>query len=529
MDVASKKLLTDKVEWIKLSSIQWQGDLGFYYSRYPEPKGNGRFSNQSRYHSVYFHKVGDPQSADKLIYEDKEHPYHYHFAQVTNDDRFLILYVSEGTSASQVMFRNIDKGDNAPFKTILEGFKYEAQVFDNDKKNLYVKTNISAPRYRVVAVSLSNTYVNNWETVIPEQKDLLLSIKPAGENWFGTYLKDASATISQFTMGGYKLRDIPLPAFASASTSAGKNDDNEMLYSYSTFTQPEQLYRLNISNGKSELFKGSDLPFSSADFETKQVFFNSEDGTRIPMFLTYKKGIQLNGENPVLISALGGLNQAATPAYDPLNMAFVQQGGIYALVNTRGGSEYGEKWHKAGMGKDKQNAFDDFAAAAEYLQDEKYTKPNKTAISGTGHGGLLVSATMVQRPELFRVALVNEALTDMLRYEKFTTAYGWEGEYGTSDDREEFDNLYSYSPIQNIKAGGKYPATFITTGNRNERIVPAHSYKLAATLQENQAGDNPVLLKVSDDAGNTKRQDLLLEKESDRLAFLMYHLAMTPR
>jgi prolyl oligopeptidase len=528
METQTKKILADKLEWIKMSTIQWVGDEGFYYSRFPEQKGNGRFSNQNRYHSVYFHKVGDQQSADKLIYEDREHPYRYHFAQVTEDDRFLVLYVSEGTANSQIMFKNLDKGDKAVFRTILEGFKYEAEVFDNDKKNLYVRTNVSAPRYRVVTVNLSNPYVNNWETMIPEQKDLLLSIKPAGENWFGTYLKDASATLSQFTMGGFKLRDIPLPPFASVEASAGRADDTEFLYSYSTFTQPAQLYRLNISNGKPELLKKSELSYQPGDYETKQVFFNSEDGTKIPMFLTYKKGMQLNGQNPVLLSGFGGLNQASTPSFDAMVMAFMQQGGIFALVNTRGGSEYGEKWHKAGMGKEKQNAIDDFAAAAEYLQDENYTTASKLAAMGSTHGGLLVTAAMVQRPELFKVVLPDEALTDMLRYEKFTTAFGWEGEYGTSDDREEFDNLYSYSPLHNLKAGEKYPATLITTGNMNDNIVPAHSYKFAAALQEAQAGDNPILIRVSDDAG-TKGQDVsLLEKQTDRLAFLMYNLGMKP-
>jgi prolyl oligopeptidase len=528
METQSKKILSDKLEWIKMSTIQWQGDEGFYYSRYPEPKGNGRFSNQSRFHSVFFHKIGDQQSADKLIYEDREHPYRYHFAQVTEDDRFLVLYISEGTANAQIMFKNLDKGDKATFRTILDGFKYEAEVFDNDKKNLYVRTNISAPRYRVVAVNLTNPYVNNWETMIPEQNDVLQAIKPAGGNWFGTYLKDASSTLSQFTMGGYKLNDISLPPFASVEISAGHSNDNEFLYSYSTFTQPGQLYRLNIRDSKSELLKKSELTYSPADFETKQVFFNSEDGTKIPMFLTYKKGIQLNGQNPVLLSGFGGLNQSSTPSFDAMNMAFMQQGGIYALVNTRGGSEYGEKWHKAGMGKEKQNAIDDFSAAAEYLQEEKYTSPLKMAIAGSTHGGLLVTAAMVQRPELFKVVLADEALTDMLRYEKFTTAYGWVGEYGTSDDREEFDNLYSNSPLHNLKPGGKYPATFITTGNMNDNIVPAHSYKFAATMQEVQAAENPILIRVSDDAGTKGQEVALLEKQTDRLAFLMYNLGMKP-
>lgn len=524
MDAKTKQVLTDKVEWMKLSSIQWQGDAGFYYSRYPEPKGNGRFSNQSRYHSVYFHKVGDPQSADRLVYEDKEHPFYYHFAQVTDDDRFLVLYTSEGTSGSQIMVRDLNKGDDAPFKMILEGFKYEAKVFDNDKKNLYVITNVSAPRYRVAMVSLINPFVNNWETLIPEQKDVLESVKPAGGNWFATYLKDATSTMSQYTMGGYKLRDIQIPAFASATASAGHADDNEFFYSYSTFTQPEQLYRMKISDGKPELFKGEKLPFSPADYETKQVFFNSEDGTRVPMFLTYKKGMQLNGQNPVLMTAYGGLNQPVTPAYDATNMLFMQQGGIYAVVNTRGGSEYGEKWHKAAIGKDKQNAFDDFIAAAEYLQDEKYTNPAKTAIEGATHGGLLVAASMLQRPELFKVAMTDAALLDMLRYEKFTTAYGWEGEYGTAEDREEFDNLYSYSPVQNVKAGVKYPATFITTSDHDDVIVPAHSYKFTAALQEVQpSGANPVLIRVS---GEKASSENLVDKETDRTAFLFYNLGM---
>ncbi|MES2649785.1 MAG: prolyl oligopeptidase family serine peptidase [Bacteroidota bacterium] len=528
VDVASKKVLDDKVEWLKLGTVSWQGDEGFYYSRFPEPKGNGRFSNQNRYHAVYFHKIGDPQSADKLIFEDRENPYRFHFATVTEDDRFLILYTSEGTSGSQIMIRNLEKGENAPFKMVLEGFKYEAEVFDNDKKYLFVKTNVSAPRYRVVAVNLVNPYVNNWETMIPEQKDVLESITAAGGSWFASYLKDATSTLSQFTTGGYKLKDIALPAVSGVTIYPGKINDNEFFYSYSSFLFPDVIYKYKISDGKSEVFKGVTEPTASNEFETKQVFFNSEDGTRVPMFLSYKKGIELNGKNPVLMNGYGGFNHSLKPQFNVFNKFFMQQGGIYAQVNTRGGSEYGEKWHKAGMYKEKQNAFDDFIGAAEYLIDENYTSAAKIAIAGSGHGGLMVAASMVQRPELFKVALPDASILDMLRYEKFTVGYNWIGEYGTSDDREEFDNLYSYSPLHNIKPGTNYPATLITTADYDDRVVPAHSYKFAATLQEHQKSTNPVLIRIDETNINAVTPaESLLQKQADRLAFMMYHLEMT--
>lgn len=528
METNTKKVLDDKLDWLKFSTLSWQGDDGFYYSRYPEPKDNGRWTNQNRNHSVYYHKVGDPQSADKLVYEDPEHPYHFHFASVTEDDRFLLLYTSEGTSAMQIMIRNLDKGDKAPFRMVLEGFTYEAEVFDNDRKYLFAKTNVSAPRYRVVAINLVNPFVNNWETMIPEQKEVLESIKPCGGSWFGSYLKDASSTISQFTMGGFKLKDIPLPPASSATVYPGKINDNEFFYSYSSFVQPNQIFRFRVSDGKTELFKGSELKQTATDYETKQVFFNSEDGTRVPMFITYKKGLNIDGQNPVLMFGYGGFNTPVKPDFNVMNLFFIEQGGIYAQVNTRGGSEYGEKWHNAGRLKDKQNVFDDFIAAAEYLIDEKYTNPSKIAISGRSNGGLLVGAAMVQRPELFKVALPEVGVMDMLRFQKFTIGEAWVGEYGSSDEREEFDNLYSYSPLHNLKPGVSYPATFITTGDHDDRVVPAHSFKFAARLQECQQGTNPALIRIETDGGHGdgKPTSKLLEEATDKLSFLMYNLGM---
>jgi prolyl oligopeptidase len=528
MEVATKKLLGDTINWLKFTTISWQGDEGFYYSRYPEPKDNGRWTNQNRNHAVYYHKVGDPQSADKLVYEDQEHPFRFHFASVTEDDRFLLLYTSEGTSAMQIMMRTLSKGDKAPFRMVLEGFKYEAEVFDNDKKYLFAKTNVSAPRYRVVAINLINPFVNNWETMIPEQKEVLETIKPCGGSWFGAYLKDASSTVSQFTTGGYKLKDISLPAVCAATVYGGKMNDDDFFYSYSSFVQPTQIFRLHVSDRKTELFKGSEINQADTAIETKQVFFNSEDGTRVPMFITHKKGLQLDGTNPVLMFGYGGFNVPLKPEFNVSNLFFIEQGGIYVQVNTRGGSEYGEKWHNSGKLKDKQNVFDDFIGAAEYLVDEKYTNSSKIAIAGRSNGGLLVGACMVQRPELFRVALPEVGVLDMLRYQKFTIGASWIGEYGSSDDRNEFDNLYSYSPLHNLKADVTYPATLITTADHDDRVVPAHSFKFAARLQECQKGSNPVLIRVETDAGHGegKPTSKALEEASDKLSFLMYNLAM---
>ncbi|CAN5575065.1 prolyl oligopeptidase family serine peptidase [soil metagenome] len=530
IETATKKILSDKVDWLKLSTIAWQGDAGFYYSRFPEPKGNVRLTTQNRFHSLYFHKIGDPQEADRLVYEDQEHPFRYHFATVTEDDRFLVLYTSEGTTASQIMIRNLDKGDNAPFKMVLEGFKYEAEVFDNDKKYLFVKTNVSAPRYRIVAVNIVNPFVNNWETMIPEQKEVIDAIKPAGGSWIVTYLKDATSTLSQFTTGGYKLRDIALPAVSAATIYPGKLNDNEFFYSYSTFSQPDQIYLAGVQDGKPQLFKGATMDYPADDYETKQLFFNSEDGTKVPMFISYKKGMTPNGKTPVLMNGYGGFNQSLKPQFSEFNLFFMQQGGIYAQVNTRGGSEYGEKWHKGGMNKEKQNAFDDFIAAAEYLVDENYTTESKIAIAGSGNGGLMVAACMVQRPELFKVALPDAGILDMLRFEKFTVGYGWVGEYGSSEDREAFDNLYSYSPLHNLKPGVAYPATLITTSAYNDKVVPAHSYKFAATLQEYQKGTNPVLIRIQLAGDEAETPGLkYLNQQAERLSFAMYNLGMELR
>lgn len=528
MEVSGKKLLGEKIEWMKFSGLGWVGDDGFYYSRYPKPDEKSKLSGQNQFHMVYYHKLGTPQSEDILVYEDKANPLHYHFAGVTEDQQYLVINKSQGTSGVELLARKLSDGLNAPFKVVFNGFDFEANVIDSEGGDLLVQTNKGAPNYRVVAIPFYHPEETNWKVVIPEQKEVMESAGTAGGFIFASYLKDASARVVQYDVKGTKIRDIQLPGLGTVGGFGAKKKDSELFYTFTSFTQPNTVFKFNIKDGKSELFRASEVKFNPADFTTEQVFFTSKDGTKVPMFLSYKKGIKKDGSNPVLLYGYGGFNISMTPAFSISNLFFMEQGGIYASVNLRGGNEYGEAWHKGGMLEKKQNVFDDFIGAAEYLIAQKYTQPAKLAIRGGSNGGLLVGACMTQRPDLFKVALPAVGVMDMLRFQKFTVGFGWVVEYGSSDNAKDFEYLYKYSPLHNLKPGTAYPATMVTTADHDDRVVPAHSFKFAATLQEYHKGNNPVLIRVDVDAGHGagKPTSKTIDEAADVWSFVMWNLGM---
>lgn len=528
MEVATKKTLSDQVKWVKFSSASWQGN-GFYYSRYDEPVKGKEYSNQNQFQKVYYHTLGTPQAKDQLIFEDKEHPLRYFFAQVTDDERFVIVYASEGTHGTELYAKDLDT--NQPgFQLICKGFENNYSVVDNIGNKLLVHTDNGASNYRLVAIDTRQTHSSSWKTVISEKKELLEGVNSAGGKLFASYLKDASSKVYQLSMDGKTEHEIKLPAIGSAGGFSGEKTDKELFYTFTSFTYPTTIYRYTIASGKSDLFRKSEVKFSVDDYVTKQVFYTSKDGTKVPMFITHKKNLVLDGSNLTYLYAYGGFNISLTPSFSAKMMVFLENGGIYAIPNLRGGGEYGENWHKGGMLEKKQNVFDDFIGAAEYLINEKYTSSQKLAIAGGSNGGLLVGAAMTQRPELFKVALPAVGVMDMLRYHKFTIGWGWAVEYGSSDNEGQFKYLIKYSPIHNLKEGVNYPATLVTTADHDDRVVPAHSFKFAATLQEKYKGDNPVLIRIESKAGHGagKPTSKQIEEAADIWSFVWYNMGVAP-
>ncbi|RYY52572.1 MAG: S9 family peptidase [Chitinophagaceae bacterium] len=528
MDAATRQLLPDTIRYVKFSGFSWVGEDGFYYSGYDKPDEQSKLSKQNQFHKVFYHKLGTAQSEDKLVYEDRTHPLRYHSAQLTEDERYLLIGVSEGTSGSEIWYRDLQDAAQTGFKLLVPGFKTEASVIDNVGDKLLLQTNDGAPNYKVVLVDPANPAPANWKTVIAEQKEALQAVSTGGGSLFAQYLKDASTKVFQYEPSGKLIREIKLPGIGTAGGFGGEKDDKEFFYTYTSFSTPSNIYRYDIASGKSELFRSTEVKINTADFVTEQVFFISKDGTRVPMFLTYKKGIKKDGSNPTLLYGYGGFNAPMTPGFSISNAFFIEQGGIYVQVTLRGGSEYGEEWHRQGMLDKKQNVFDDFIGAAEYMIDKKYTSPAKLAIRGGSNGGLLVGAVMTQRPELFRVALPAVGVMDMLRYHKFTVGWGWAVEYGSSDSASQFPYLYKYSPYHNLKKGVKYPATLVTTADHDDRVVPAHSFKFAARLQEYNTGNYPVLIRIDTDAGHGagKPTSKMIDEAADTWSFVMQNLGM---
>lgn len=528
MESGTKKILKDKIEWTKFGGANWNGDDGFYYSGYDKPDEQSKLSKQNQFHKVFYHKLGTDQSKDVLIYEDKEHPLRYHGAGLTEDGRFLILNVSEGTSGGELWYWEKKDPSQTKFKLLIPGFTSDPDLIDNNGGKLLLRTNDGAPNFKVVLVDPKNPAKENWKTIIPEKEEALQSVGTGGGYLFASYLKDASSKIYQLTYDGKLVREINLPGIGSATGFGGEKEDKEFFYTYSSFSTPPSIYRYSIATGQSTLFRKTAVKVKTEDFVTEQVFFTSKDGTKVPMFLTYKKGMVRNGQNPVLLYGYGGFNIAVTPGFSTSNAFFVEQGGIYVSVTLRGGSEYGEKWHKAGMLEKKQNVFDDFIGAAEHLIKEKYTNNQKIAIRGGSNGGLLVGAAMTQRPDLFKVALPAVGVMDMLRFHKFTVGWGWAVEYGNADSASQFPYLYKYSPYHNLKPGVSYPATLVTTADHDDRVVPAHSFKFASRLQEYNIGNSPMLIRIETNAGHGagKPTSKQIEETTDSWSFVMYNLGM---
>ena len=521
-------MLQDKLEWTKFSGAAWQGD-GFYYSAYDKPSQT--FTGTSENQKIFYHKLGTPQSADKLIYTDPKNSKYYFGAQTTEDERYLFVYVSPGTSGTEVLWKDLRK-TNAPFTKLFPGFDFEYTILDNDDDKLIVMTNHNAPNYKVVSVDPTHPEPENWKVIIAEQKELLSTVSLAGGKLFAFYLRDVKPVIIQFSRTGDAERQIALPnngIGGTASGFVGERDDDEVFFSFTTFLSPADIYKYNIQSGKVDMYKKSEIKFDASKYTMKQVYYSSKDGTKIPMFVVHKKGMKMDGSNPCLLYGYGGFNISITPSFSISRIAMLEQGFVYAVANIRGGGEYGEEWHKAAMFEKKQNVFDDFIAAGEYLIKEKYTSNTKLAIQGRSNGGLLVGACMTQRPDLFAVALPGVGVMDMLRYHKFTVGWGWAVEYGCADSsKEAFDYLYKYSPLHNIKPGTSYPATMVTTADHDDRVVPGHSFKYAAALQSAQAGDKPVLIRIDTQAGHGAGKPLakIIEEDADWISFTMWNVGI---
>jgi len=529
MDVESGKLLSDHIKWIKFSGIAWQGD-GFYYSRYEETKEGKELSQKNENHKVYFHKIGTLQSADVLTYENKSFPDNNYGAQTTEDENYLIISESESTSGNGLYYINLKSGDKN-FKQIAKGFDYDYSVIDDVDGRFIVLTNDDAPKYKLVSIDPLKPEKTNWKTIIPEKTEVLQGASLIGGKIIVEYIKDACSKAYIYSLEGKESGEVTFPCIGTAGGFSGKKDDNIAFYSFTSFTFPSTIYLFDVSENTSTVYYTSDIDFKTEGYETKQVFYTSKDGTKIPMFLIYKKGIELNGKNPTLLYGYGGFNISLTPSFSISRLVFLENGGVYAMANIRGGGEYGEEWHQAGTKLKKQNVFDDFIAAAEYLIKEKYTSSEKLAIMGGSNGGLLVGACMMQRPELFKVAIPQVGVMDMLRYQKFTIGKAWASDFGSSDDSTQFKYIYKYSPLHNIKANVKYPATLVMTADHDDRVVPAHSFKFIATLQEKQAGTNPTLIRIEAMAGHGsgKPTAKTIEEVTDMWSFIMYNLGMNPK
>jgi len=533
IELATKKPTADSVQWVKVSGVAWHGD-GFFYSRYPEPVKGREKASINEDHQVFYHRLGTPQSADELVFRDQANPQRFHTVETTEDERFAILTVSDrgkGKDGNAVYARDLLKGERE-FTPVIATIGDESfGVIDNVGDALLIETNHQAPNGKVIRVDPKQPAQSNWKTVLAERQEPLQGATTAGGKLFATYLKDVATKAYVHSLDGRLENEVTLPGLGVAGGFGGTHDAPFVFYTFNSLNVPPTIYRYDIASRASTVFRQPTVPdYDPAAFETKQVFYKSKDGTRIPMFLVYRKGLKLNGNNPTLLYAYGGFNIVQSPTFSAARLALLEQGFVYASANIRGGGEYGEAWHKAGMKLKKQNVFDDFIAAAEWLIANKYTSTPKLAIQGGSNGGLLVGAVINQRPKLFRVAIPQVGVMDMLRFNKFTIGWNWVADYGSSDDPDEFGALYAYSPLHNIKAGVTYPATLITTADHDDRVVPAHSFKYAATLQERAARANPALIRIETKSGHgASNLEKQLEATADIYAFIMYNMGLTVR
>lgn len=528
LDTATGQLLDDHIEWAKFTGAAWQGD-GFYYSAYDAPVKGKEFSNVNENHKVYYHKIGTPQTEDKLIYQNPAYPKRFYYTGTSEDERILFVYESGAGRGNNLFIKDLKKA-NAPFIQLTTDFDYQYSPIEVIDNNVYIFTNYGAPKNRIMVADINNPKLENWKELIPEMESVLSSAEVIGGKLFLTYDKDASNHAYVYSQKGEHMHEIKLPSLGSVGFS-GTKDDKECFFVFTSFTTPGTIYKYDMDKNSYELYRAPKVEFNSDDFVTEQAFFPSKDGIMIPMFLTYKKDLERNGNNPVFLYGYGGFGISLNPGFTTSRIPFLENGGIYAQVNLRGGSEYGEEWHIAGTKMQKQNVFNDFISAAEYLINNKYTNPDKIAIVGGSNGGLLVGACMTQRPDLFKVAIPQVGVMDMLRYHKFTIGWNWASDYGTSEDSQEmFEYLKGYSPLHNLKPGTKYPATMVTTADHDDRVVPAHSFKFAATLQECNDGTNPTLIRIDSKAGHGAGKPMakVLEEQADIYGFIMYNLKMKP-
>ncbi|MEH2074758.1 MAG: prolyl oligopeptidase family serine peptidase [Nostoc sp.] len=516
--------LQDNLKWIKFSGASWTHDhQGFFYSRYDEPNEKTQLEDVNYYQKLYYHQLGKPQSEDALIYHRPDQKEWGFGGGVTEDAHYLIISIWLGTDSKNLVFFKDLTNPNAEVVELINQFEADYSFIDNDDSIFYFRTDLNAPRGRVIAIDTKNPAPENWQEIIPQSAETLESVGILNNQFVADYLKDAHSQIKIFDLKGAFIREVELPGLGSAGGFGGKRHDTETFYSYASFTTPGTIYRYDMISGKSTVFRQPQVDFNPDNYETKQVFYQSKDGTRIPMFITHKKGIKLDGNNPTYLYAYGGFNNSMTPGFSVSLLVWMEMGGIYAMPNLRGGGEYGEEWHQGGMKDKKQNVFDDFIGAAEWLIANKYTKTDKLAIAGGSNGGLLVGACITQRPDLFGAAIPAVGVMDMLRFHKFTIGWAWTSEYGSADNSEEFPALYAYSPLHNIKPDTAYPATLITTADHDDRVVPAHSFKFAAALQEAHAGDAPTLIRIETKAGHGagKPTAKIIEEAADKWAFLV--------
>ncbi len=525
MDVETKTKLDDHLKWIKFSGMSWYKD-GFYYSRYDAPKEGDELKGVNENSKVYYHKAGTAQSTDKLVYEDKENPMFSWNMGTTEDEKYLILSGHNPSARGNSLYFKRTDNSKAEFIALQEDFEHKTWVLDNEGDELFIMTNKDAPRNRVYKINANKP--SETREVIPQTTDVLNNVGMAGGKLLVSYMHDASSKAYVYNLDGSLEHQIKLPGIGSISGFSGEKDSNTAFYSFTSFTYPSMTFKYDIKNNKTEVFRKSGIDIDIDQFETKQIFYTSKDGTKVPMFIVHKKGLPLDGSNPTLLYGYGGFNVSLTPYFSISNLVLLENGGVYALPNIRGGGEYGEEWHQGGTQLNKQNVFDDFIAAAEYLIDNGYTSSEKLAIEGGSNGGLLVGACMTQRPELFKVAIPQVGVMDMLRYHKFTIGYYWVPDYGSSDDKIQFENLIKYSPLHNIKSTTCYPATMITTADHDDRVVPAHSFKFAAELQSKQSCANPTIIRIETKAGHGagKSTEKIIEEATDIWSFMFYNMGV---
>ncbi|MFC3031650.1 prolyl oligopeptidase family protein [Pseudoalteromonas fenneropenaei] len=528
LNTETKQQIGDTLVDVKFSDVSWLGNTGFYYSSYDKPTGS-ELSAKTDQHKLYFHTLNTPQSSDKVVFgATAEQKHRYVYGTVTEDGKYLLITAKVSTSGNKLFIQDLSQA-NSPIKTILDHTDSDTSLLESDGDTLYFETNLNAPNKRVVKVNAKSPAVAQWQDLIPETQHVL-EASTAGGYLFASYMVDAVSKVQQYDMQGKWLRDIHLPGVGSAYGFSGEDDATETYFAFSNYKTPTTSYRFDLKTGLSEVYQKPKIAFDPDNFESKQVFYSSKDGTKVPMIITYKKGLKLDGSNPTLLYGYGGFNVSLTPSFSSTRAAWLELGGVYAVANIRGGGEYGKNWHKAGTQLQKQNVFDDFIAAAEYLIAENYTSSPKLAVNGGSNGGLLVGAVMTQRPELFKVALPAVGVLDMLRYHTFTAGAGWAYDYGTAEQSKEmFEYLKGYSPVHNVKAGVSYPATLVTTGDHDDRVVPAHSYKFAAELQAKQAGTNPTLIRIETNAGHGAGTPTskIIEQTADVFGFTLFNMGIT--